>query len=704
MNLVRLAILAVALPTAFFACTPVPPKCSASTCSTGCCSATGVCETGSSSAACGRQGAACTSCSLGTVCNSGTCQPTSGVGGGSAAGGSAAGGSAAGGSAAGGSAAGGSAAGGSAAGGSAAGGSAAGGSAAGGSAGGSTGCSSANCSGCCLPNGTCQAVPDNRLNTTCGSNGDTCADCTVSSTTCGFSGSTYSGMRSSGGGSAAGGSAAGGSAAGGSAAGGSAAGGSAAGGSAAGGSAAGGSAAGGSAAGGSAGDVTGTVTSLNYLVNGTTAMSPFNLSAVAIEAWVPNGSSYTVLTGTGQVNGTFRVPNVPMGPYLMRVGASFLQTTARQTTFYSYNVGRAGAAVANVNPTTMNLNLTGALPWINGQDQIVWVSPNLGNTFYNFQSFSSTMPTVGATSINLSVNMNGVELASQAAGDDTWALQFRGVADGGYFQGGVVAGGQLPPFTQQNGQTTTVSATLLSPPTLPSLTQSFNWNLNAFSALQLSLPAGTNPRGTFVLSPFPATTGNTLGVVDLWFAQIPAANLPPSSFTLVTPFPSGWAITGRVFFVVDTPRTVAGTSGPAALISGFGHFDSMATLTSSPITPRLGPVTNVTLNGTPFTSDRTSVGTMTLNWTPPSLGTPNTYFIGVNRLTGVAGMPTAIAESFTVSVAGPPFVVPSQLLVAGQPYVFEINAVTAGFNSRVEYSSRVVPYASSFIVTPIARP
>ncbi|MBL8922067.1 MAG: hypothetical protein JNJ54_24670 [Myxococcaceae bacterium] len=120
--------------------------CSPTTCPTGCCSTSGLCESGSSGTACGSRGAACTSCGVTATCIAGACMQgglgstgggSSATGGGSAAGGSAAGGSAAGGSAAGGSAAGGSAAGGSAAGGSAAGGSA-GGSAGGGSAGGAT--------------------------------------------------------------------------------------------------------------------------------------------------------------------------------------------------------------------------------------------------------------------------------------------------------------------------------------------------------------------------------------------------------------------------------------------------------------------------------------------------------------------------------------------------------------------------------------
>ncbi|MBL8924361.1 MAG: hypothetical protein JNJ54_36265, partial [Myxococcaceae bacterium] len=98
-----------------------PARCSPASCATGCCDATGICQSGNSTTACGARGNTCQPCGLGLSCIGGTCMSlgtgagTSGTGGGfSTGGGSAAGGSAggdAGGSAAGGSAAGGSAAG-----------------------------------------------------------------------------------------------------------------------------------------------------------------------------------------------------------------------------------------------------------------------------------------------------------------------------------------------------------------------------------------------------------------------------------------------------------------------------------------------------------------------------------------------------------------------------------------------------------------
>ncbi|MBE2248170.1 MAG: fibronectin type III domain-containing protein [Myxococcus sp.] len=448
--------------------------------------------------------------------------------------------------------------------------------------------------------------------------------------------------------------------------------------------------------------MTGTLSTRYFLVNGTTTTAPNNLTTGVIQALIPNGTSYTTLNGTGQANGTFIIPNVPQGTFLLRLGTTLLETSNRTFTFENAQLGRPNATTATVNPTTMVVNVSSHVAWAQGQDEFIWVSPNVGATFYDYETYASTPPTAGATSSSLSVNFNGTLLVDQSAGDQVWLLQNRFTTDGGVGVGGTIAAAALPPFSQLNGQTTSVSTALQTPPALPGLTQSLNWNLNAFAALQPSLPPGTNPRGTIVFSAFPSTTPSTLTLVNSWFSLVTAGLPPPTTFTLLTPFPSGWAITGRTFFAVDTPRTVPGTSGPVALASGLGHYDTLAALTGAPITPRLGPVTNITLNGTALTTDRTGAGTtLQLAWTAPGLGTPTTYYVIVSRLNGAPGAATSVAERFTISVAGTSLTIPPSILIPGQPYVFEVQAVSSPFNARAEFFTAAVPTAISYVVTPI---
>jgi hypothetical protein len=80
-----------------------PTRCSASTCSIGCCDASGRCVTGNTGSQCGVAGARCETCALGETCSVGVCTSSSGTGGGlSNGGGDSGGGSVTGGGSAGG--------------------------------------------------------------------------------------------------------------------------------------------------------------------------------------------------------------------------------------------------------------------------------------------------------------------------------------------------------------------------------------------------------------------------------------------------------------------------------------------------------------------------------------------------------------------------------------------------------------------------
>lgn len=59
------------------------PVCSPSSCASGCCDSSGVCQSGIAATACGIGGASCRLCSLGETCQQGLCAGSIGVGGGS---------------------------------------------------------------------------------------------------------------------------------------------------------------------------------------------------------------------------------------------------------------------------------------------------------------------------------------------------------------------------------------------------------------------------------------------------------------------------------------------------------------------------------------------------------------------------------------------------------------------------------------------
>jgi len=77
----------VGLLSSFTACGGSTTKaCSPATCTSGCCDASGACQVGSSTQACGNSGFLCTVCGVGQVCTFGTCITQGSAGGGSGGG------------------------------------------------------------------------------------------------------------------------------------------------------------------------------------------------------------------------------------------------------------------------------------------------------------------------------------------------------------------------------------------------------------------------------------------------------------------------------------------------------------------------------------------------------------------------------------------------------------------------------------------
>lgn len=82
-----LMLLGVVLSSSLLLVACPGPRCSAATCATGCCDASGACQAGSQPLACGIAGGICSACVLGQQCLQGVCFGGSGAGGGSTGGG-----------------------------------------------------------------------------------------------------------------------------------------------------------------------------------------------------------------------------------------------------------------------------------------------------------------------------------------------------------------------------------------------------------------------------------------------------------------------------------------------------------------------------------------------------------------------------------------------------------------------------------------
>lgn len=93
--------------------------------------------------------------------------------------------------------------------------------------------------------------------------------------------------------------------------------------------------------------------------DGTQTKVPVDLSSQSIQALVSDGrGGYTVFSGAGASDGTFSIPNVPVGSYLLRYGNSYLATTASNIDLGHTQYGRANVQYPS-QPTTATFDLSG---------------------------------------------------------------------------------------------------------------------------------------------------------------------------------------------------------------------------------------------------------------------------------------------------------------------------------------------------------
>jgi len=74
---------------------------------------------------------------------------------------------------------------------------------------------------------------------------------------------------------------------------------------------------------------------------------PVDLSAGPVAAYVPSGSGYTVIAGTGTSSGKFTIPGVPTGFNLIQFGTNYLWTNDTLVNADSYAAYRSNTVPAN---------------------------------------------------------------------------------------------------------------------------------------------------------------------------------------------------------------------------------------------------------------------------------------------------------------------------------------------------------------------
>jgi hypothetical protein len=397
---------------------------------------------------------------------------------------------------------------------------------------------------------------------------------------------------------------------------------------------------------------------------------PVDLSQRTIAALIPSGSGgYNVLPGTGTSSGTFSIPNVPAGSYLLQIGANYVWTSQTVVDVDSILDFRSDTVQADPSTTSITFDLTNLHAW-QQTDSFEMVCPN--NATFDFfpgtvgeTTFTGNFPYAGALSV-------GTE------GDQYYVAQLTTQNLGGFVFDGLARHMAPAKFNQAQGSDTPINGRLKN----VTQNQKFEVNINAgdlgAQALAANPSAALNS-GFLGLSVYPGSfsKGQNTSTADLVLFSAPpfiTTNGDLGKVRYGNPYSSKWARYVGFNWLAQTNYTAPGATSSAPLIT----FVSVSTLKlpspTSPMKPLAGVVSKPSINGRNFFTDRIGVGTTpVLKWSAPKVGKANNYLVQIYQLSDNGGN-TVISGIATFYTQSRSLTVPQGLMSTGSGYVFVIQS------------------------------
>jgi hypothetical protein len=397
---------------------------------------------------------------------------------------------------------------------------------------------------------------------------------------------------------------------------------------------------------------------------------PVDLSTMTVAAYVPSGSGYTVITGTGTSSGTFTISNVPAGFYWLQLGSTFLWTSNTVVDADFISNFRSNAVFADYSTTFLTFDLTNLNSW-QSTDLFEIACPNN-------DSFDFFPGTVGETTFTGTFNYLGY-LSDASQGDQYYISQLITQTVSGF---PFTALGRFiapPKFTQAQGSDTSINGNL----TTISQPNSFEANVNGADLMTQALAA--NPSATLfgsflALDVYPASFahGQTTATPDLIIyggAPTISSNGDLGPVLYGNPYPSSkWPLFVIYSYEGVTNYTAPGATTSAPLVTYTYGVTTTLPTTTSPIKPLVGVAQKPSINGKNFFGNLSGVGlTPVVKWAPPAVGTATYYLVTVYQLTNVGGTTVATVVG-SLSTQQAALRIPTGLLTAGQAYVFEVSA------------------------------
>lgn len=449
-----------------------------------------------------------------------------------------------------------------------------------------------------------------------------------------------------------------------------------------------------------------------------TTVQAMDLSTRTIQALVPNASGgFDTYPGQGHSDGTFSIPNVPSGFYLLQFGLNYLWTDSSNVNWTTSVYGRSDVAYPFTTPTNVSYTLSNLDAW-QTRDSLEWDVPNQGVAF--------PLPLTAAPDVTHVPAVGDVALAG-------YTVDFAGASfnaplldatknDQAYLD---QLSGKLTP-----GGTPYIALTKVFPAPATTMTDA---TATAFNGGFIDLPQSSTVRGNLQLSSFGAyasavnpsavVSENFLGLFA--YPQSPSFGVSQDAFTLLeydnfssstadvdlgdlgygNPYPAAWTPVAEAYMGFTVNYLAPGATNPYPLELGMFAINSTLPTATSPMKAAMSPVRNPLINGKSLFTTNVAVGSMpTLSWTAPALGSPTGYLVRCYELSAV-GANSQIAIVGQFRTAAKTLTMPPSLLQTGHFYIFTISAISApGANWSINPFQTALPYNTAPVMTAIVAP
>lgn len=408
------------------------------------------------------------------------------------------------------------------------------------------------------------------------------------------------------------------------------------------------------------------------------------------------GGGVVLLPGTLAADGSYAIPNVPAGTFLLVVAdgggqVRLVATSASAVDLGFDRLGRPDAAPATLQ-TDVTWSLAGLDPWDPAGDQVQVVSSNAGVRDVAASGAQlAAGHTFGSVVENWAASPVGVAQTLLGAGDAVWAhhLAARPTDAPGITCRAAAHGLLLASAALADGQAATLpvdftGSTLVAVPFTGSV--AVQWDLPAFEALLPAMGPGAAPVASAhalrvgasphaLTAPAPVSRA---GSPDLLLLEVPAGtpalDLGALAYGQYLPSPL-WAEWRGASFTAAVSYLAPGATVPVGVATSAGRREPMIPPPPAPIAPAIGPPRSLTLGGLDATGALSGVGTVpVLAWMPPATGAASRYAVEILQLTLAAGTDSAVSRVATLVTGATAVTLPPGLLQAGGTYLARVTA------------------------------